>query len=207
MDSESDEMLMERVQGGDAQAFSALVARHASRFYGTAWRIVQSREDAEDVVQDAFVKLWEDPFLWEGGRGARFSTWFTRLVVNRAIDFLRRRKRFVSDGTVALDLAPDPAPGADAVLIDGERRQTLERAIAGLAPNQKTAVALCYGEGMSGREAAESLGVGIKALESLLSRAKEVIRKTLAQEAERKERNEQDAAARIAAQERSRDNG
>lgn len=204
MDSESDEKLMEMVQGGDAQAFSALVARHAPRFYGTAWRIVQSREEAEDVVQEAFTRLWEDPFLWEDGRGARFATWFTRLVVNRAIDTLRRRRRFVSDGTVALDLAPDPAPGVDAVLIDGERRQALERAIANLAPNQKAAIALCYGEGMSGREAAESLGVGIKALESLLSRAKDSLRRTLAREDEGNERN---VAARIAARERSRDNG
>lgn len=186
-ESESDARLMVRVQEADAEAFSALVSRHAHRFYGTVWRIVQNREEAEDIVQDSFARLWEDPFLWHAEQGASFTTWFIKILVNRAIDALRRGKRFSPGGTDALDpdLFEDPAPGAEIILIDRERHQALERAIADLVPNQKAAVALCYGEGMSGREAAENLGIGVKALESLLSRAKETLRRKMTQNEER----------------------
>ncbi len=198
-ESESDERLMVRVQGADAGAFSALVSRHAPRFYGTVWKIVQSREEAEDIVQDSFARLWEDPFLWRPEQGARFTTWFIKILVNRAIDSLRRGKRFSSQGSDAIDpdMFEDPAPDAENVLIDRERHQALEHAIAALSSNQKAAVALCYGEGMSGRDAAETLGIGVKALESLLSRAKDTLRRKITQD-EEKQRKEKDKKEGIA---------
>ena len=88
----SDESLMAAVKNGNHQAFSILVRRHSNRFYLMAFRLCASKQEAEDMVQDAFVKIWQNPSIWKEDMGAKFTTWFYRILVNQNIDRMRARK-------------------------------------------------------------------------------------------------------------------
>lgn len=101
MDSDSDEALADRVAAGDASAYRQLVDRHVPRTLRLARRLTGNASDAEDVTQDAFLRLWQHGHRWQAGR-ARFTTWFYRIVVNLCID-RRRRPAFAP-----LEAAGDP---------------------------------------------------------------------------------------------------
>jgi RNA polymerase sigma-70 factor (ECF subfamily) len=174
---EADESLMARIQDGDHRAFTVLVRRHSARFYAHAWRMTGNRAEAEDSVQDAFLKLWRNPASFDAGRGNRFTTWFYRVVTNAAID-RQRRKRETAD-TDALDRFESGAPLQDEALQRDERQTALEAAIAALPERQMAALNLCFYEELSNAEAAEILDVKVKALESLLMRAKATLKQTL----------------------------
>lgn len=167
---DTDEGLALRIRNGDHQAFSILVRRHTDRFYGLAWRLLGNSAEADDVVQDAFLKFWTQPDMFRPEAGARFTTWFYRVVSNLALDRLRGRKRWKGD--VDFDTMPDRAATADAVYENRQMQGHLEAAIHELPERQKLALNLCFYEGMSVRDAAEVIGVGEKAVESLLMRAK-----------------------------------
>jgi RNA polymerase sigma-70 factor (ECF subfamily) len=171
LDKLSDEDLMMRVQKADHDAFSELVRRHTDRFYACAQRICADPGTSEDIVQDAFLKLWSRPEIWKQGKGAKFTTWFYRVVTNMALDYLRKKKPVLSDELLGY-AADDKAPRQDDVIILSEEEQALEGAIDGLPERQKLALNLCFYEELSNKEAADILEIGVKALESLLMRAK-----------------------------------
>ncbi|MEZ5814186.1 MAG: sigma-70 family RNA polymerase sigma factor [Alphaproteobacteria bacterium] len=174
----SDESLMERVCSGDHQAFAQIVERHSGLFYSAAYRMCGHSEEAEDIVQEAFLKLWSKPEGYDAAKGAKFTTWFYRVVTNLAIDRMRRKKP-QSGGSEALEYIADKTPSAESRLEEQDRQDALEAAIAALPERQKIALNLCFYEGLSNKEAAEILGVGVKALESLLMRAKKALRDDL----------------------------
>lgn len=166
----SDEVLMGRLAKGDHQAFCVLVRRHTQRFYVCAYRVCQEQDDAEDAVQDAFLKLWKNPAIWETGRGAKFTTWFYRVVTNSATDIVRKRRNHC--GSDVLEYMQAEYEGQEKNLQDRQEQQSLEQAMDALPERQKQALNLCFYDGFSNKEAAEILGIGLKALESLLMRAK-----------------------------------
>ncbi len=170
----SDESLMARVCEGDHQAFAHIVERHSGLFYAAAYRMCGRSEEAEEIVQDAFLKLWDKPQSYDPQKGAKFTTWFYRVVTNLAIDAQRRKKPQANPDV--LDYMTDQSPLADEVLAKSDREAVLEAAIQSLPERQKAALNLCFYEGLSNKEAAEILGVGIKALESLLMRAKKALK-------------------------------
>lgn len=174
---ESDEGLVERIQKGDHQAFALLVRRHTDKFYGLAWRLLNNHAEADDVVQDAFLKLWAQPGLFRQDAGVKFTTWFYRVVSNMALDRLRGRKR--SAGANALEALPDTGKLSDQRYEDKEMQKHLQQSIDGLPERQKLALTLCFYEGISVQEAAHVIGVGEKAVESLLMRAKTGVRNDL----------------------------
>lgn len=176
MTEDDDESLMARIISGDHRAFTQLVRRHSDRFYAHAWRMTGNRAEAEDSVQDAFLKLWRSPAAFDAGRGVKFTTWFYRVVTNATID--RQRRKRETPGSDILDLMPSGAKRQDAELQDAERDSALESAIQALPERQKTALNLCFYEGISNAEAAEIMGVKVKALESLLMRAKATLKQT-----------------------------
>ncbi len=165
---------MVRVQRGEHGAFAMLVRRHTNMFFAAAYRMSGDRQESEDVVQEAFLKLWNKPGAFDAGKGAKFTTWFYRVVTNLAID--RRRK----DGRVrpsdTMPDMPDPTMRADEAMQASQEEKALEAAIAALPDRQKAALNLCFYEGLSNREAAQALGIGVKALESLLMRAKAALK-------------------------------
>jgi RNA polymerase sigma-70 factor (ECF subfamily) len=168
---DSDESLMRLIRQGSHQAFAILVRRHTDRFYATSFRITGNAAEAEDLVQDAFLKLWQRPDMWKDDKGAKFTTWFHRILVNQNIDRLRKTQRVAADNSV-LPFVADSRVGPEAETAMNEEQATIERAISALPERQKTALNLCFYEGLTNAEAAEAMGVKVKALESLLMRAK-----------------------------------
>ena len=101
----SDEQLLEAIQAGSHHAFSLLVKRHSTRFYAIAYRYMAQREAAEDIVQASFLKLWENPHLWQSGLNAKFTTWFYRIVVNACLDAKKKKKPLpLAEGYEAEDM-------------------------------------------------------------------------------------------------------
>lgn len=176
----TDEALMACVKTGDHGAFSVLVQRHTQRFYACAYRLCQNPELSEDVVQEAFMKLWQRPQVWDETKGAKFTTWFYRVVSNAAIDALRKVKP--SQGSDVLEYMADHRADQHQDLESLQQQEQIERAIADLPERQKLALNLCFYEGLSNKEAAEIMDVGVKALESLLMRAKSGLRDVLLRE-------------------------
>lgn len=172
----SDEELMAGVRRGDRESFSALVARHTQKFYGLAYRMTSSREEAEDIVQESFIAVWTNPGGWDADRRTKFTTWFYRVVANACID--RKRKH----APLQLEDGYDP-PGqestAEEIVAMKRTKDEIDSHISALPESQRLALALCFYEGVSNREAAEIMGVSVKALESLLMRAKGSLRTKL----------------------------
>jgi RNA polymerase sigma-70 factor (ECF subfamily) len=174
--SESDDALILAAAGGDRNAFGRLIDRHSGRAFAVTYRMVGNRTDAEDVVQDAFIRAWRHAGRWQPGRAA-FSTWLYRVVVNLAIDLKRRPRNDALD-----DVAEpvDETPDAEAELARQQQVQAVAAASATLPDRQRQAIALCFGAGLSNKAAADIIGVSVKALESLLIRAKRSLREAVA---------------------------
>ncbi len=171
-----DESLMLQIQEGNQEPFAALVDRHARRFYGTAYRLLFGKNEAEDVVQQAFLNLWERRLQWNQNRGAKFTTWFYRVVVNLCLDHNRKKKPMpLSENVEPFDKHDEPD-----VLLDEKRKQAiLDFFIKQLPERQQLALALCFYEGISNQEAAEIIGIKVKALQSLIMRAKTTLKERL----------------------------
>jgi RNA polymerase sigma-70 factor (ECF subfamily) len=175
-ESRDDEALMGFVRQGNAHAFAVLVERHHMRFYRLAYRYVADGGTAEDIVQDAFLKLWQHPDNWDPQRNSRFTTWFYRVVINLSLDWKRRKK----PEPLFEDTALSAEEGAeDEKIAAQEKQQALEREIAQLPERQRTALNLCFYEELSNREAAEIMGLSEKALQSLIMRAKTALKRKL----------------------------
>ena len=182
----TDEELMGRIGSGDRDAFTVLVMRHTKRYYSLAYRMLSSREEAEDIVQESFLMLWTSPASWDRGRQAKFTTWFYRVVANACID--RKRKSTPLPMEDGFD-PPDEGRGAEEALESKRNRENIDACIGELPESQQTALALCFYEGISNREAAGIMGVSVKALESLLMRAKASLRGKLGGEKGREDAN------------------
>jgi RNA polymerase sigma-70 factor, ECF subfamily len=174
-DKQDDELLA-LVQDGSGQAFAVLVERHAQRFYRLAFRYLQNREAAEDVVQDSFLKLWENPSLWQPDRNSKFTTWFYRIVVNLCLDQLKRKKPEALDDD---SLVTDDHEPVDKMIMREQEQKMVEKEIAALPERQRTALNLCFDEGLTNQEAADVMGVNLKALQSLIMRAKTTLKERM----------------------------
>lgn len=165
------------VQTGDHEAFSILVRRHTNRFFACAYRLTAHVQESEDIVQDCFIKLWKNPHRWNAKNGAKFTTWFYKVVTNAALDSLRKKKP--QTGIEILDYTVDVSDNAEEILQKTQEEELVENAIQTLPERQKMALNLCFYEGLSNKEAADIMGVGVKALESLLMRAKTSLKENL----------------------------
>ncbi len=165
-----DESLMEYVLKHDHQAFSLLATRHANMFYVSAYRILMNKQEAEDTVQDAFLKLWDNPKIWKKGKGAKFTSWFYKVVMNMAIDKYRKNKKISNIDITEQEV--EVLASQDKELESTEEQKILDTALKSLPENQFIALNLCFYEEMSRKDAAKIMKVSVKALESLLMRAK-----------------------------------
>ena len=175
---DGDAELLRAVADGDRAAFDRLSRRHLDRAYGVALRMTGSRADAEDVVQDVFLRVWLKPEAWRPGQ-AQFSTWLYRVVVNRCLDLKRRPKGADLD---AIEEPQDPDSNAEDSLMQAERGRALEAAVARLPERQRAAIVLTYTAGLRNAEAASAMDISVKAFEALLVRAKRELRDHLAGE-------------------------
>jgi RNA polymerase sigma-70 factor (ECF subfamily) len=176
--SMADEQLMERIAQGDKRAFDWLVRQHLPRAYAIARRVLTHAPDAEEAAQDAFTKLWVHAADWQPGK-AKFSTWFYRIVTNAALDIARRRKLPTSSDETLLALLEDDTASIEERLSEDDERAAVREALDTLTPTQRAAVSLCYFEEMTNPEAAQAMGIHVKALEGLLVRARKTLRTAL----------------------------
>ncbi len=171
-----EEALLRRYAQGDGAAARALIEQLAPRVLRLARRLLQDQAEAEDVTQEAMLKLWQIAPRWQSGQAAP-STWLHRVAVNLATDRLRRRRAQPLDD---IDEPAAPAPPVLDGLIAAQRAEALEAALASLPARQRAAVVLRHLEGYSNPQIAEALGVGVEAVESLTARGKRRLAEQLA---------------------------
>jgi RNA polymerase sigma-70 factor, ECF subfamily len=178
--------LVQAAKSGDVSAFEDLVKRYDRNVFRIAQHITQNREDAEDVVQDAFLKAYQNLGQFQGQ--SKFYTWLVRIAVNEALMRLRRRRpeRMVSldedvkteDDSVPREVA-DWSPNPEQQYSQAELKDILTRTIQGLPPSFRTVFVLRDVEGLSTEEAAEALDLSIPAVKSRLLRARLQLRERL----------------------------
>lgn len=173
-----DEFLIRLIQEGRHDAFAEIVNRHSKRFYNIAYRFIFDKDEAEDIVQEAFIKLWEKRLNWNPYKEAKFTTWFYKVVLNLCIDHNRKKK---AEPLSEEMLLPDKQQEHEAVIEDKQKQLMLERLIQELPERQQLALNLCFYEGISNQEAAEIIGVNLKALQSLIMRAKMTLKEKVKQ--------------------------
>ena len=179
MDADSDEALMVRIGRGEQAAFAVLARRHAALCAALAARVLGNRADAEDVAQEALLRVWTNAPRWQPV--AKFRTWLTRIVINLCLDRKRRAPWVVLEAAGELtDPARDPAARYES----DERERQLAAAIGQLPVRQRAAIVLVYREGMSHVEAAEILDTSVSAVETLLARGKTALRRALKDDGE-----------------------
>lgn len=172
-----DEELALLVHAYNNTAFELLVARHARMAQALAYRLLMHSADAEDAVQEAFARWWQNPFHWQPHKGASFRTWFMQVVLNICRDKLRKKPL----ASLPDDMA-DHADSAEKVVMHRELRHRLLTAIRMLPETQREALVLCvYGE-YTHQQAAEILQTTARAIESHIGRARATLREQLNRE-------------------------
>ncbi len=171
-----DGELVARIADGDAAAARLLVQRHLPRVISLARRMLGNAADADDVAQEVFLRVWKSAAKWQPG-AAKFETWIYRVAMNQCYDRLRRKRGLALDDVAdPVDARPLPGDGLEA----RETANAVEAELARLPERQRAAIVLCHYEGMTNIAAAESLGVSVDALESLLARGRRTLREKLA---------------------------
>lgn len=175
----SDDALLVLYANGDATAARALTLRLLPVVLGYATRLLRDRAEAEDVAQEAMIRLWRIAPDWRQGE-AKVTSWLYRVVTNLCTDRQRSRRRRAQE---TLDDVPEPAddsPDAEGVMIAADRISALEQALGTLPDRQRQAVVLRHIEGLTNPEIAEVLGIGVEAVESLTARGKRALQAMLA---------------------------
>ena len=175
--TDADADLLARYAAGDPGAARLLAARLTPRVYAHALRVLGDRAEAEDVAQEALVRLWKAAPGWRRGE-ARLTTWLFRVTANLCTDRLRARRP-----TDPLDAANEPAAPEASVaarMQDAQRRVALEDALAGLPERQRLAVILRHIEELPNPEIAATMGISVEAVESLTARGRTALGKALA---------------------------
>ena len=170
-----DEELLSCVAVGDPAAVRALVARKLPRLLSLAGRMLGDGQEAEDVAQDAFIRVWKQAPKWRPGV-ARFDTWLHRVALNLCYDRLRRRRE------LAFAEPPeqtDEGPAPDRGLLAQAPGRRVAAALSALPDRQRDAIVLCHYQELGNIEAAVVMGVSVEALESLLGRGRRALRAAL----------------------------
>jgi RNA polymerase sigma-70 factor (ECF subfamily) len=170
-----DEWLLARYAEGDRAAARVLTLRLTPRVLSLAQRMLGDRAEAEDIAQEAMLRLWKIAPEWRTGE-AQVSTWLYRVASNLCTDRLRRRRSVSMDDAFGVGVEPmDDRPGQDRRLQQAERAAALRAALADLPDRQRQAVALRHLEGLANPEIAEVMGIGVEAVESLTARGKRAL--------------------------------
>ncbi len=184
-DGISDEDVVERVRAGETAQYEILMRRYNQRLYRVAFSILRNDAEAEDVMQEAYVRAYQHLHQFAGA--SKFSTWLTKIAVHEALARLRRR----SVGTEAsldtnlniMDTVRTDTPDPERQAYDHELKLVLESAIAALPDIYRSVFVLRAVEGLSAAETATCLDIGEEAVKTRLHRARHMLRKELRQRA------------------------
>ena len=176
--AEAQTDLLRRAASGDATAARILAQDLGKRAFAQAFRMLGNRAEAEDVAQDALMRLWRVAKDWRDD-GAKPSSWLYRVVANLCIDRMRRTQPDTLDAEDGFE-PEDDAPGVEAKMQQQARMDALYAALRQLPDRQRQAVVLRHIEGLANPEIAEQLNVSVEAVESLTSRGKRALAAALA---------------------------
>jgi RNA polymerase sigma-70 factor (ECF subfamily) len=178
----NEEILIDELKNGSEAALDTIINKYQTNVYNTCVGLVQNETDAEDITQEVFVKMYQNCSSFKGG--ALFSTWLYRIAVNECLQFLRKQKaqkrwqKILPFTTAIKESAIDFIhPGV--LLEKKENAAILFKAIKKLPQNQMVAITLKNIEGLSQQEVADILETSTSAVESLLSRAKQNLKKEI----------------------------
>ena len=180
MTDQSDEDLLAAYASGNQAVAQALTLRHAGRVFAHAMRLLGDRAEAEDVAQDAMLKLWRIAPDWRSGE-AQVSTWLYRVTANMCIDRIRKRR------TTNFDDLPEMADDSASVIEtmeQKERHEALQDALDQLPDRQKQAVVLRHIDGLSNPEIGQIMDITPRAVESLTARGKRALTALLSRKRE-----------------------
>ncbi len=172
---DAEAALLRRYAQGDAAAARLLTTSLTPRLFGHALRVLSDRGEAEDVAQEAMLRLWRIAPEWRAGE-AKVTTWLYRVVANLCMDRLRKRR---VTGLDDIDEPADPAISAEQGLQVAARMDALQSALDTLPDRQKQAVVLRHIDGLANPEIAVILETGVEAVESLTARGKRALQKAL----------------------------
>jgi RNA polymerase sigma-70 factor (ECF subfamily) len=180
---ETEAAALARAKAGDKDGFRLLVERHSRSVFRLAYRLTGNSEDAEDVVQETFLRAYKQLQNFESR--ASFGTWLYRIAANYSLDLIRSRKRHQDscpagddEGDILLSI-PTTAPGPDRVAYGVQVEERIANAMAQLSEQERTAFVLRHFEGFSIEEIAANLGLGASAAKHSIFRAVQKLRKAL----------------------------
>jgi RNA polymerase sigma-70 factor, ECF subfamily len=186
----TDEVLVGAARLGGRPAFAELWERHSSTVFKVAYRITKNRDDAEDVIQEAWMRAYVHLNTFDGR--AKFSTWLTRIVINSALMTLRRKRAHpetsmeITDGETWQNWEiADQTKDVEEVYVRHERIERLRRAIGRLQPSLRNVVEIHQSNDSSVKEIAELAGLSVAATKSRLLRARRALRKDLVERREK----------------------
>lgn len=171
--SNDEAQLVARVAAREEAAFRVIIDRHATTLHRIAWRMMGDAAEAEDITQEAMLRLWDHASRFDTRQPIKLGAWLKRVTTNLAIDRLRMAKR-TSDSEVPE--RADDTPLADAQIEAAQQTDTARALLGALSDRQRAAIVLTYYEELPNAEAAEALDMNIKAFESLLHRARGALR-------------------------------
>ena len=173
-----------RAQSGDSEAFRLLVEQHSRAVFRLAFRMTGNEQDAEDVVQETFLRAYRQISRYEAR--SSFSTWLYRIASNYALDLIRmrqrhenRRERGGSEDHDILQSMPETGPGPDRILHSSQVKDHVNAALDELSAQERTAFVLRHFEGLSIAEIGQALGTGTNATKHSIFRAVQKLRKSL----------------------------
>lgn len=170
---------MNAVCKGDQLAYQQIVKQHIKQISHYAFRLLGNSKDTQDITQEAFLKLWTNAESWNSQK-AKLSTWLHRITHNLCVDYLRKHGR--TQTQESFDESEDTS-GEDSEASSfskTEKVRLLKAALDELPENQRSAIALCNYQNFSNRDAAAIMDISVKALESLLARAKRTLKQSIA---------------------------
>ncbi len=175
MNNESE--IIQAIAKGDKNSFSMLYERFSEKVYNTGLSYTKNKEDAEEITQDVFVKIYKSAATFKGE--SSLNTWIYRIAVNTSLNYLKKKNRFTFlKNTFTTSQSIDfEHPGV--LMENRENAAALYKAMDCLPNNQKTAFILSYIEDLPRQEVADIMEVSLKAVESLLQRAKKNMRSEL----------------------------
>lgn len=177
---EEDQRLMILVASGNKNAFSILAARYLNQIIQFANRYVGNRAEAEDVAQETMIRLWKHAVSWQP-QGYSLRSWLYRITYNLCIDEIRKRKP-VSE--LKYDSQAVASEQPDSEVYDQQKNDIVKAALNELPERQRTAINLCVYQALSNQDAANTMGITVEALESLLARGRRNLSKSLRDDAE-----------------------
>lgn len=165
---EEDLLLLRRIARKDLRAYRQLLDKYMDFCLRVAQRVTGNPADAEDIMQDICLKIWDNAEIWRPE--AKFSTWLYRVVVNRAID---HKRKVVPLTMAALPEVVDPAIHTERRMIEQEKAAAVEQAVQALPARQRVAITLSYYEGLKNETAAAIMQLDLNAFQQLLYRGRQ----------------------------------